>query len=184
MQKTKEKYREKWEKQPMLKPHIEKVTVNMGVGESGEKLIKAENLLQELTGQKPLRTAAKVTNPEWGIRKGEPIGCKVTLRGGKAEEFLKNAFEAIDNVLKASCFDDDGNFSFGIQEHIDLPGTKYDPGIGIFGMDVCVTLERPGYRIKKRRKEKKRILGSHLLSRREAMAFIQETFDVNIKQEE
>ena len=60
--------------------YIDKVVVHMGVGESGERLVKAEDIMKQITGQKPVRTIAKRTQPAFGIRKGAPIGCKVTLR--------------------------------------------------------------------------------------------------------
>jgi large subunit ribosomal protein L5 len=72
----------------MRTPRIEKVTVHMSVGESGKKLSNAEMIMQTITGQKPVRNFAKRTLPAFAIKKGEAIGCKVTLRGEKAEKFL------------------------------------------------------------------------------------------------
>jgi large subunit ribosomal protein L5 len=113
------------------------------------------------------------------MAKGRPIGVKVTLRKQEAVEFLKRAFAAIDNKLPASCFDNTGNFSFGIKEYIDIPGMKFDPDIGIFGMDVCVTLERPGYRVK-RKKLKKKIGKKHRITPDEAREWVKNTFGVEI----
>ena len=166
---------------PMRKIRIEKVTVNMGVGEGGDKLAKAEKLLEKITGQKPIRTFAKVTNQTFGIRKGVPIGCKVTLRRAKAEEFLKKAFEAVENRVKNGNFDKEGNLSFGIDEHIDIPGMKYDPKVGIFGMDVCVTMERPGYRVKRRKIQKKKIPQNHRVTKEESMAFFENKFNIKVE---
>src|SRR3990167_7332483 len=120
---------------------IEKITINIGVGEAGEKLDRAKKLLERLTNKKIVltRTAKRTT---FGTPKGRTIGCKVTLRKNDALEFLKKAFDALDFKLNESIFDKQGNFSFGIKEHIDLPGVRYDPEIGIYGMDVSVTLER------------------------------------------
>jgi large subunit ribosomal protein L5 len=161
----------RWESNPMLKPRIEKVVVNCCIGRSGELLEKAIKILEELTGQRPCKCKAKKTIKGFGIKKGEPIACKVTLRGKKATNFLKKAIEAIGNRLKASRFDEFGSFSFGIKEHIDIPGTKYIPELGIIGMDVCVALERPGYRVKRRRKDRSRIGKKHLLTREEGILF-------------
>lgn len=169
---------------PMQNPRIEKVTVNIGVGESGEKLIKAESLMERLIGRKPVRTISGHKIPTWGLKKGDPIGCKVTLRGNDAQEFLKRGFSAKDNQLKASSFDKSGNFSFGIHEYIDIPGIKYDPDIGILGMDITVTMERPGYRIKRRRLRKEKIPAKGLITREESMEFIKEKFNVEIVEEE
>lgn len=164
----------------MRNPRIEKVVINMGIGESGEKLEKAEKLLLQLTDQKPLRTKAKKTNRDFGIRKGEPIGVKVTLRKKKAHTFLERALDAVEKTLHQKNFDDKGNFAFGIKEHIDLPGVKYDPKVGIFGMDVAVTLERPGYRTKRRKREKRSIHHRDYISREEAISFVKETYGVRI----
>ncbi|RMF90556.1 MAG: 50S ribosomal protein L5 [Methanobacteriota archaeon] len=165
---------------PMRRLMISKVVVNMGVGESGERLAKAEALLEQLTGQRPVRTYSKSTIKPFGIRKGEPIGCKVTLFNEKKEDFLKKAFEAVDNRLKVSSFDERGNFSFGIREHIDIEGMKYDPNVGIFGMDVCASIERPGYRVQRRKVRSTRISKHHQVKREEAMEFVRSRYKVEI----
>jgi len=164
----------------MLKPRIEKVTVNMSVGKSGEPLEKAAKVLEQLTQQRPCKRKAKKTIRDFGIRKGEPIACLLTLRGEKARDFLKKAFQAIDNKLSRDRFDRYGNFSFGIKEHIEIPGTKYVPELGIHGMDVSVTLGRPGYRVKRRHHATSKIGLSHLLTRDEATLFIEDEFGVEI----
>jgi large subunit ribosomal protein L5 len=164
----------------MRQPKIDKVVINMGVGESGEQLEKAEKLLHELATQTPVKTRAKKTNRDFGIRKGEPIGVKVTLRKEKAHTFLERALDAVEKTLQEKSFDDKGNFAFGIREHIDVPGVKYDPKVGIFGMDVAVTLERCGFRIKRRKKEKRPIHHRDYVSRKEALTFMKENFGVRI----
>ncbi len=163
---------------PMREIRIEKVTINIGCGEGGEKLEKALKLLEKLTNQKPVVTKTH-KRTTFGMAKGRPIGAKVTLRKQKAYEFLKKAFEAIENKLPASIFDEFGNFSFGIKEYIDIPGMKFDPEIGIFGMDVCVTLERPGYHIKKKR-IKRKIGKKHLIKKEEAIEWVKKAFGVEI----
>ena len=165
---------------PMLKPRIEKVVINCCVGKSGEPLEKAMRILQELTGQKPSIRRAKKTIKDFGIRRKEPIACVVTLRGERAREFLTRAFQAVDNRISRSSFDEMGNFSFGIKEHIDIPGVKYDPELGIIGMDVSVVLERPGFRVKRRRRARSKVGTEHLLSPDEAISFIREEFNVEI----
>jgi large subunit ribosomal protein L5 len=164
----------------MREVRIEKVTLNIGVGEGGDKLLKAEKVLEDITGRKPIRTLAKKTIRDFGIRKGEPVGCKVTLWGKAAEELLMRLLGAVEKRLNNVAFDDQGNFSFGIKEHIDVPGVKYDPEIGIFGMDVCVSLCRPGYRIKYRRRETRRIPKAHRVTREEAINFMSEKFGVRV----
>ncbi|KYH41143.1 MAG: 50S ribosomal protein L5, large subunit ribosomal protein L5 [Candidatus Bathyarchaeota archaeon B26-2] len=169
-----------WEENPMLRPKIEKVVVNVSVGKSGEPLEKASKILEELTGQRPCRRRAKKTIRDFGIRRGEPTACVVTLRGGRAEEFLKKAFQAVDSRIQSRSFDELGNFAFGIKEHIEIPGTRYKPELGIIGMDVCVSMEKPGYRVKKRRRVKSKIGSSHLLTREESILFVQERFGVEV----
>jgi large subunit ribosomal protein L5 len=164
----------------MRDPKIAKVTVNIGVGDSGEKLQKAEKLMQELLSQKPVRTIAKATHPEFGVKKHEAIGVKVTLRGEKAKDFLKKAFEAVENNVKSKQFDNEGNLAFGVEEYIELPGTKYDPDIGMFGMDVCVNLERAGYRIKRRARKKHKIPSKTRITKEESMKLFKDKFKVSI----
>jgi large subunit ribosomal protein L5 len=159
---------------------LDKVVLNIGVGEGGEKLEKAEKVLNQITGMKPKRTLAKKTIREWKIHKKDPIGCIVTVRGQKGMELLGRLLKAVDNRLKESSFDPYGNFSFGIKEHIDIPGIKYDPEIGIFGMDVCVSLARRGYRIARRRRARRKIPMSHRVTKEEAMEWVKTNFGVQI----
>lgn len=174
-------YIAKWEKNPMVKPRIAKVTVNISVGAATERLNSAIKVLEELTGQKPVPRRAKRTIKDFGIRKGENIAAIVTLRKQKAINFLTKLFNVLGNRLNASCFDQYGNFSIGIKEHIVFPGIKYDPEIGIFGMDIAVTIEKPGYRIIKRKRcRRKHIPLRHRVSREEAMIYIHKEFGVEI----
>lgn len=165
----------------MTIPRVEKVTVHMSVGESGKKLSNAEMIMSKITGQKPVRTIAKRTLPGFGIKKNEPIGCKVTLRGEKADRFLKTALAIMGNSLEASRFDENGNFAFGIEEHTDFPGMEYDPEIGIYGMDVIVSVEKPGYRIKRRRIQKQKIPSGHKLKREDSIAYVSKSYGVEVK---
>jgi large subunit ribosomal protein L5 len=169
-----------WQEQPMLKPKIEKVVVNISVGKSGEPLEKASRVLGELTGRTPCKRKANDTIRDFGIRKGELMACIVTLRNEDAIEFLKRVLPIIDNKISKKSFDQRGNFAFGIKEHIEIPGTKYDPDIGIFGMDVCVTLIRAGYRVKRRHRRKTRIGSKHILKPEEAMIFARETLGIEL----
>ncbi len=177
---SEDEIRKTWKEHPALKPKIEKVVVNISVGKSGEPLEKATKVLKELTGQTPCKRKAKKTIRDFGIRKGEPIACSVTLRKEKAIGFLKKVFPVIDNKISKGCFDQHGNFSFGIKEHIEIPGVKYDPEIGIYGMDVCVSLIRPGYRVKNRRRGKVKIDSKHILKPEEAIVFVKDALGVEI----
>jgi large subunit ribosomal protein L5 len=163
-----------------MKPHIAKVTVNIGVGEAGEKLKKAESVLEGVTKQKPVQTLSKTTNKDWGLRKFMPIGCKVTLRKKAAEAFLLSALKIRENKISEYSFDNQGNFSFGVPDHTLFEGQKYDPNIGIFGMDICVTVENPGYRIRYRRIDTRKIPHRHQLTREATMKFIADTYHVEV----
>lgn len=169
-----------WEEQPMRKPRIEKVVVNLNVGKSGEPLEKANKVLKEITGHNPVKRKAKNTIRDFGIREGESIAVVVTLRRQDAIDFLKKIFPIVDNKLAQRAFDLRGNFSFGLKEHIEIPGVKYDPEIGIFGMDICVTVNRPGQRIKIRKRQTKAIGQKHVLTPEESILFIKKTLGVEI----
>ncbi|MCW4040072.1 MAG: 50S ribosomal protein L5 [Candidatus Bathyarchaeota archaeon] len=168
---------------PMQTPRIAKVIVNIAVGRSGETLQRAMTVVEQITGQNPCRRTAKRTIREWGIHRNEPIACLVTLRGIRAHEFLKKAFNTIGDRLKESSFDSQGNFAFGFDKHIDMPGVRYDPNIGIFGMNVCVAMTKAGYRVVKRHINSSKIGKKHKLHREEAIGFIQEEFGIEIIKE-
>lgn len=165
---------------PMSQPQIEKVTVNIGVGEAGERLKKAESVLENITNHKPIQTISTITNQEFGIRKRMPIGCKVTLRGTDAHDFLKKAWETREKRIADYAFDEQGNLSFGIPDHTLFKDQKYNPDIGIFGMDISITMEKPGYRIKRRRFQQRKVPHKHQVSKEEAMNYISKTFDVKV----
>jgi large subunit ribosomal protein L5 len=159
---------------------IEKVVVNISVGEAGEKLSKAETVLKMLTDQKPIQMRAKTTIKDWGIRTGLPIAVKVTLRGEKADNFLKRAFWTKNNMISAYSFDDEGNFSLGIGDYTDFENMKYDPEIGSFGMDISVLLRRKGARIERRRLKRQKVPKRHRVDREEGMEFIKQRFNLEV----
>ena len=160
---------------------IEKIVVHMGVGESGEKLSKAEEMLSRITSQKPVKALAKKTQPAFGTRKGSPIGCKVTLRGDAAEAFFETSIGIVDRQLAASQIDDRGTFSFGIEEHTDFPGMSYDPAIGIFGMDVNVVLEKRGTRVARRKTNQRKLPDRQRVKREEAIRFLEDRYKVEVR---
>jgi large subunit ribosomal protein L5 len=159
---------------------LEKAVVNIGVGDAGERLLKAEKVLQMVTKRKPIRTLAKTTSRDFGIRRGMEIGVKVTLRGKEAEEFVKTALWTRENRIAEYSFDPEGNFSFGVADYTDFPGMKYDPEIGIFGVDVSVCLARPGKRVSKRRILRRSVPAHHRINRREGVEFVRSRFDAEV----
>ncbi len=164
---------------PMRKIRIEKVVLNMGTGNDEKNCKKAIKLLSKFSSKKPIQCLAKKRVPTFNIRPGMPIGAKLTLRGKEAEEVLKKLLQARENTLPESCFDENG-FAFGVSEYIDIPGFKYDVDIGMKGLDVCVTLERPGFRIKKR-KIKSKISKKHKILKEDSISFAKKELGVEVK---
>jgi large subunit ribosomal protein L5 len=165
---------------PMKKISVAKVVLNMGVGKSGEPIEKAKRALEQIAGQKPSPRNAKATQRDWGVHKGEPIGVAVTLRKRVAIELIRRLIAAKGNQIKSSSFDDFGNVSFGIKEHIDIPGVKYDPDVGILGLNISISLARPGFNIRFRSKHKASIGRHHRIAVEEAKAFLTREFGVQV----
>lgn len=163
---------------------IDKVTLNIGIGQGGERLQNAKVLLERITGKTAILTKAKVRNPTFKIKPGDNIGAKVTLRKKLASDVLKRALDVVDFQLKEKSFDKFGNVAFGVPEYIDFPGMKYDPKIGMMGFDVCITLSKRGSRVAKRRIAKSRIPGKQKVSSSEAMEFVSKNFNVKVVKEE
>ena len=157
---------------------ILKIVVNTGVGESGEPRTKAVKVLEMITHQTPVATRSRSTNRDFGIRMGQEIGAKVTLRGTAAREFLDRALEARDRQLDPDSIDRAGNFSFGIADYTDFSGMKYDPAIGIRGMDICVSLGRAGERLRHRRVQSRALPLRQRISKEETRQFLAEQLKV------
>lgn len=132
----------------MQVPKIEKITINMGVGKSvtNKKLLeKAVEDLMVISGQKPVITTARKSISSFKIRQGQPVGCKVTLRGSRMWEFLERficiAMPRIRDFrgLSIKSFDGHGNYSIGIREQIIFPEIDYDTVDDMRGMDITIT---------------------------------------------
>jgi large subunit ribosomal protein L5 len=165
-------------KNPMRVARIEKLVLNIGCG-TKLSLDVAKGLLERITGRKVVITQSH-TRSTFGIPKGKAIGAKVTIREGAAE-LLKRLLEAREGKLPPSSFDKTGNVNFGVREYIDVPGVEYDPKIGMIGFDVCITLERPGYRVKRKRIAH-RVGKTHALTAPDAMEFMKANFGVKIEE--
>ncbi len=166
----------------MRKISIGKVVVNIGVGKSGEAVERARKVLEQITAQKPAARKAKKSIRDFGTHEGEPIGLVVTTRGQeRCKDLINRLLVAREKKMNASSFDDRGSISFGLKEHIEIPGVRYDPEIGIWGMNVSVLLERPGYRVSRRLRKSASVGKSHVVSKDEAIAYFKREFEVVVE---
>ncbi len=172
-------FEENW-KNPMKKPYLEKIVLNIGVGIGGEELEKAVTVLETITGQKAIKTLSKTNIKEFNLRIGRPIGTKVTIRGQNAEKLIKKLLIVNNNKILRKSFDNYGNFGFGITEHISIPGIEYDNTIGIWGLDCVGRIVRSGMRVKFRRKARTKVPKHHYVSREETQYFLIQKFGVEI----
>ena len=166
---------------PMRKIRVAKVVVNIGLGKSGEAIERGKKVLEQVTGQTPAQTRAKRSVRDFGIHKGEPIGVMVTVRGDGTTPLIEKLLAAREKKIPGSSFDSRGSVSFGIKEHIEIPGIRYDPAIGILGMNVSILLERPGFSVARRNRRTSRVGKGHLVGREEAIQYFKDNFGVVVQ---
>jgi large subunit ribosomal protein L11e len=150
--------------------------LNISVGESGDRLTRAAKVLEQLTGQAPVYSKARYTVRSFSIRRNEKIAVHCTVRGAKAEEILEKGLKVKEYELRSKNFSATGNFGFGIQEHIDL-GIKYDPTIGIYGMDFFVVLGRPGNRVSRKKHCAGSVGTNHRVTKEDSINWFKTKFD-------
>ena len=146
---------------------VAKLCININPGAVGDQVTRASRVIEQLTKQQAMLARSHRTIPKFGIRRNDKIAAYATIRGPKALEILNRALQVHDYEISGRCFSIEGNFGFGIKEHIDL-GLKYDRDIGIHGMDLYVVLERPGNRISRRKHCQSRIGPNQRVKREEA----------------
>merc|ERR1712127_152167 len=130
----------------------------------------------------PKYSKARLTVRTFGIRRNETIACSVTTRGEKAEEILLKGLQVKEYELKERNFSTSGNFGFGVDEHIDM-GLKYDPAVGIYGMDIYVVLGRPGFRVAQKKRGRAHIGNRQKITRDDAMKWFMTKFQGHISKE-
>ncbi len=167
----------------MKEIRVEKITLNVGAGKDQKLLEKGIKLIKNLTGVEPVKTVTQKRIQGWGLRPGLPIGVKLTLRGKQADEMIKRVLYAKENRLNESCFDDHGNISFGLPEYVDIKDAKYDTEIGMMGLQVSITLARPGFRVKHRKVRNAHIPARHQIKQEQAIKYMKEKYSVAVGEE-
>jgi len=157
---------------PMREIKIEKIVLS--IGGTGEELEKGFELLKLLTGRTPAKMKSRKRIPSLGVRPKLEVGVVVTIRKNP-EETLRKMLSALDNILKKSQISEN-NFSFGIKEYIEIPGTEYQRDIGIRGLDVTVAFKRAGRRVKLKKIKKGKIPKRQAVTREEIIKFMEENF--------
>lgn len=112
---------------------------------------------------------------QFSIRRNEKIAVHCTVRGQKALDIIEKGLKVREYELRENNFSDTGNFGFGVDEHIDL-GIKYDPSIGIYGLDFYVILKRPGDRVAKRKRSPGVVGGSQRVTKKDALEWFTTTY--------
>ncbi len=157
---------------PMREIKIDKIVLS--IGGTGEELEKGFKLLKLLTGRTPAKMISRKRIPSLGVRPKLEVGAVVTIRKNHIE-ILKKMLSTLDNTLKKSQISEN-NFSFGVKEYIEIPGTEYQRDIGIRGLDVTVTFKRAGKRVKLKKIKRGKIPKKQAVTSEEIIKLMEEKF--------
>ena len=162
---------------------VDKLVINIGSGSEENIHANARRLLELITGRKPADALSKKRNPSFKISKGQKIGAFVTIRGEAVPPLAKRLFAALDDKIRESCITDN-SVSFGIKEYIDISGIKYDPKIGMLGMNVNLSIKRKGDRVRLRKRRNSGVPDRHrVVGREEITAFLEKEYNVKVLNE-
>jgi large subunit ribosomal protein L5 len=156
----------------MRQIRIEKVVLN--IGGTAEQLEKGVKLLKLITGKTPAKMKSHKRIPTLGVRPNLEVGAVVTLRKG-TEEMLKRMLVAIENRLRTKQISTN-NFSFGVEEYIEIPGMDYQRDIGVMGLDVTVVFKRAGRRVSLKKIKRGKVSPRQVITREEIIKFMKDNF--------
>ena len=164
-------------KNPMRDIQIDKVVLSTCVGDRPDQLEKIATTYREFTGQECKQGIAKKTIRQWEVRRSKAIAVYVTLQKQLARDVLYKAICAKEFTFKDSNVTPKGHFNFGLREHIDL-GIKYNPSVGIFGLNLAIVLRRKGFRVSERKIKKGKVGKKQLITHAEAKEWLENEFNV------
>lgn len=166
---------------PMKKIMINKLVVNIGTGNDEKQQVNAKKLLQQISGRKPADSLSTKRIPQFKISKGAKIGAFVTLRNNDARALAKRLLDAIGNNLSERSIQNN-TVNFGIKEYIDINGIKYDPTIGMLGMNVNISFKRPGLRTELKKRARGTIKRTHrVITSEELKSYLNKEFGITIE---
>lgn len=157
---------------------LDKLVINIGTGSDENAQAHAKRLLEIITSRKPADAISKKRNPAFKVSKGQKIGAFVTVRGQGIKPLATRLIDAVDSKLKETAVADN-SVSFGIHEYIDISGVKYDPKIGMLGMNVNLAFKRRGARVALRKRMRAGIPKKHRIVERDRIKdYMKKEFDV------
>jgi large subunit ribosomal protein L5 len=162
----------------MRKIMLEKLVINIGTGNEKGTLANARRLLELITNKNPSNAYSKKRNPAFKIVQGQQIGAFVTIRGNQITPLAKRLLDSVDNRIRETSVTNN-SVSFGIREYIDISGVKYDPKIGMLGMNVNLSFKRKGSRVTLRKRKRSDVPQKHrVVGRPEIKDYMTEQFKV------